>query len=452
MAEPVASATGRARGKACRNEVPRTSHARCEPRDDAVDPIAVLEATSQDRVEELVAIRYGRMLVSPFTYLRGSPAVMAADLATTPRTGLDVQICGDAHLLNFGLFATPERNLIFDVNDFDETLPGPWEWDVKRLAISVVVAGRDHGLAEDQCAEAARRCAQMYRGLIASFAGMGQLEVWYSRVEPQAFLERIDAASRRALERNLRRAQRHTNLGTLTSLTEMVEGRRRIIDNPPLVVHLDAMDVNLVENELTGVMRAYRASVSDEHQVLLDRFELVDFAHKVVGVGSVGTRCFVALLIDTQTDAPLFLQLKQAIPSVLEPFLERSRYANHGQRVVVGQRIMQAASDIFLGWTRGPRGRSYYVRPLHDMKGSIRLEELSGPLVGEYAGLCGWALARAHARCGQAAAISGYLGRGEVFDDALVAYALAYADQNERDYATFRAAVDAGRLPAEPGV
>jgi uncharacterized protein (DUF2252 family) len=292
----------------------------------------------------------------------------------------------------------------------------------------------------------------MYRGLMARFAGMSQLDVWYSRVEPAAISDLLDEASRDALERNMKRAQKHTNLGTLTTLTTMVDGERRIVDKPPLIVHLDGMDVNLVEHELTGVMNAYRDSVSDDRQVLLDRFQLVDFAHKVVGVGSVGTRCFVALLVDTQTDAPLFLQLKQAIPSVLEPHLASSAYANHGQRVVNGQRIMQAASDIFLGWTTGPRGRSYYVRQLHDMKGSIKLEELSGDLIVEYAGLCGWALARAHARCGRSAAISGYMGRGAVFDDAMVAYARAYADQNERDYEKFSAAVRDGRLPAERGI
>ncbi len=292
----------------------------------------------------------------------------------------------------------------------------------------------------------------MYRGMMVEFAGMGQLDVWYSRVEPSAISDLLDAASRRVIERNLKRAQKHTNLGTLTTLTTVVDGQCRIVDNPPLVVHLDGIDVNLVERELTGVMNAYRESVSDEHKVLLDRFQLVDFAHKVVGVGSVGTRCFVALLVDTLTDAPLFLQLKQAIPSVLAPYLAPSAYDNHGERVVVGQRVMQAASDIFLGWTRGPRGRSYYVRQLHDMKGSIKLEELSGDLLVEYAGLCGWSLARAHARCGCAAAISGYMGRGVVFDDAVVAFSQAYADQNERDYEIFSAAVRDGRLPAERGI
>jgi uncharacterized protein (DUF2252 family) len=404
----------------------------------------VLEATNHRRVPELVAIRKARMRASPFAFLRGAPAVMAADLATTPVTGINVQACGDAHLLNFGLFATPERNLVFGLNDFDETLPGPWEWDVKRLTTSFVVAARTVGTGPDPARRAALATVRTYREQLARFAGMRALEVWYSRVDAST-IEALAGGRRRrrAVTGRLAAAQHHTNLDALPRLTEPAAGGRRFVEDPPLLTHVDECG----EDWVGEVLARYRASLPEERRRLLARFRPHDAARKVVGVGSVGTRCYVVLLLGARDDDPLLLQVKQATASVLEPYAGRSRHRHHGRRVVVGQHLLQTASDIFLGWT-GDGAAHYYVRQLWDMKGSMQLETMSGGDLVEYGRLCGWVLARAHARSGDAAAISGYLGTGDRFDGAVADFAEAYADQTETDYAEF---LRAGEGLAAPG-
>jgi uncharacterized protein (DUF2252 family) len=404
----------------------------------------VLEATNRRRVPELVAIRKARMRASPFAFLRGAPAVMAADLATTPVTGIDVQACGDAHLLNFGLFATPERHLVFGLNDFDETLPGPWEWDVKRLTTSFVVAARTVGTGPDPARRAALATVRTYREQLARFAGMRALEVWYSRVDAST-IEALAGGRRRRREvtERLAAAQHHTNLDALPRLTEPAAGGRRFVEDPPLLTHVDECG----EDWVGEVLARYRASLPEERRRLLARFRPHDAARKVVGVGSVGTRCYVVLLLGARDDDPLLLQVKQATASVLEPYAGRSRHRHHGRRVVAGQRLLQTASDIFLGWT-GDGAAHYYVRQLWDMKGSMQLETMSGADLVEYGRLCGWVLARAHARSGDAAAISGYLGTGDRFDGAVADFAEAYADQTETDYAEF---LRAGEGLAAPG-
>lgn len=445
----------RAEGRALRGGIARTSHGAWKAPPDRADPIELLERTNASRVAELVPIRYGRMLVSPFTYLRGSPGVMASDFASTPTTGIEVQICGDAHLLNFGLFASPERNLLFDVNDFDETLPGPWEWDVKRLAVSMVVAGRDRGFTEDQCTQSARTAVQSYREHIREYSAMGNLEVWYSRVEAEAILARIDKTRRAKVEKIMDKARRRTSATALPKLTEMVDGQRRIIDNPPLIEHVGgAMGGGVVNDLEAGIalVDRYLDTLADDRRQLVARYRFVDVARKVVGVGSVGTRCSVVLLLGADGKDPLFLQVKEAQESVLEPYWGRSRFRNHAKRVVVGQRLMQAAGDIFLGWTTDGNGHDYYFRQLRDMKGSVDVSMMAPEGLGLYGGLCGWALARAHARSGDVTGIAGYLGGGAAFDESVASFARAYADQNERDYERLRKAVRKGRITAELGV
>jgi uncharacterized protein (DUF2252 family) len=449
-------------GRRRRKVVPRTSHGSWAPPPGRPDPVALLQAENVGRLPELVPVRFGRMLESPFAFLRGGAGLMAADLARTPSTGIHVQLCGDAHLANFGVFASPERRLLFDVNDFDETAPGPWEWDLKRLATSVVVIGRVLGLRPDQQSESALAAARAYRRHMASFATMGALEIWYERVDAKAALRTLGSRPAAPVRTAVTGARHQTSRAELPKLTVRTEGgRRRIVDHPPLVSHAGVEENTEV---LAGLVAKYRASLEPDRQALLGRFEIVDFASKVVGVGSVGTRCFVALLMSDIGD-PLFLQIKEAGRSVLTPHVPRRPPGARdpvgvrpppgpprtgGRRVVTGQRLMQAASDIFLGWVTS-EDTDYYVRQLRDMKGTVDTTSLGPRGLAGYAKLCGWALARAHARSGAAAEIAGYAGNGGVLDDAITGFAVAYADQNERDYALLVEAVRTGRIEATPG-
>ncbi len=446
---PLATTQERwAAGKARRKQTPRAAHAGWAPPANRADPVALLEQSSRSRLPDLVPIRYGRMLASPFTYLRGSPIVMAHDLAATPMSGIHVQLCGDAHLANFGVYASPERNLLFDVNDFDETLPGPWEYDLKRLAASFVVAGRSAGVSEPRCRDAAAACTRAYREHMRRYSGMNLLDVWYSRVDADAALQVFGRGAGDVGPLDLDKARRRNRLQALSRLAAQFEGRWKIVDNPPLVHHV--ADAGFAEG-LQRLFASYRTTLQDDRRTLAERYRVLDFALKVVGVGSVGTRCYILLLDSCYSDDPLFLQIKEAEASVLEGHLPHSACANHGQRVVNGQRLMQSASDIFLGWTSDGE-RHYYVRQLRDMKGAANLDKMTGANLVEYAGLCGWVLARAHARSGDAAAIAGYLGKNDEFDEAIAAFARAYADQTEHDFAAFKEAVNLGRIPAVPGV
>ena len=446
-------------GRARRGKVPRSSHAGWTPPADRSDAIAVLQAQDEARLPELVPIRYGRMLASPFAFLRGSAAVMARDLSATPTSGFAVQACGDAHLLNFGVFGTQERNIVFGMNDFDETLPGPWEWDVKRLAASFVVAGRGGGVSETRSIEAATAVVRTYRERLAEYAELGALQTWYSNLDHTAVLRILSPETRLRAEEIINRARTRTNLQVLEKTTELIDGNFRIIESPPLVVRArDGDDPEWVLRALRDWLDGYRASLNSDRRRLLDRYRIVDAVRKVVGIGSVGTRCFVVLLRgDTDQDV-LFLQVKEATRSVLEPLTSRSRHDYHGRRVVEGQRLIQPAPDIFLGWGRilDRRGQAlhYYVRQLRDMKGSVTV--VPGNLrprgLIEYAGVCGWALALAHARSGDAATISGYLGTNDRLDEAVARFAVDYADQTERDHESLVRAVRSGRVSAEPDV
>ena len=441
---PATVEARRAQGRALRTKTPRSSHATWEPPAKRRDPIAILEEQESSRVAELLPIRHARMVASSFSFLRGAAAIMAEDLGHTPTSGLRVQACGDAHLLNFGIFATPERNLTFDVNDFDETLPAPFEWDVKRLAASVVVAGRDRGFAERDCRAAAKQAAAAYRTAMNGYAQMGYLDIWYARIDVSEILAEMQTSEARRLEKNVvRKARRSTSLGALGKLTESSNGVPHIIDNPPLVEHVRTPGP--IGTRLA--LDRYRRSLPDDLRTLLERYTMVDFARKVVGVGSVGTDDAMALVLGTGPGDPLFLQVKEAQRSVLEPFAGASAYSNHGQRVVWGQRTMQAASDIFLGWTRS-RGRDYYVRQLRDMKGSIPVEKLTAKELLDYARGCGTVLARSHARSGDPAEIAGYLGTSDVFDAAIASFAAAYADQSAADFEELKKAVASGRVAA----
>jgi len=435
-----------AAGKALREATSRASHGSWQPADDRLDPIALLEDSNQGRIPELIPIRYGRMLPSAFAFLRGSAIIMAADLATTPTTGLKVQACGDAHLLNFGGFASPERNLIFGLNDFDETLPAPWEWDVKRLVASVVVAGREMRLKDKESYEAAKAAAQFYRHWMREYSKMRALEIWYARLDAEMLIDHAPSSDLRDqwLTMTKKAFQQQTQSHVFLSLTTVVDGQRRLIENPPLIYH--PTDLDYLE-KLRLHLDRYRETLQDHQRVLLDRYQLVDAVMKVVGVGSVGTHCGVALLL-ADDDDPLLLQFKEARTSVLEPYAGKSIYSHPGQRVVEGQRLMQSASDIFLGWATGDSGYDFYVRQLWDMKSSIKLSELSAKGLTNYAGICGWALARDHACSGEPAMIAGYLGKSDACDRAFADFALAYADQVERDHSALVAAVDSGRIHA----
>jgi uncharacterized protein (DUF2252 family) len=438
-----------AAGKTLRDKVPRASHAKWKPPAGRRDPIDILRESNQDRLVELVPIRYGRMLPSPFTFLRGSAGLMAADLATTPTTGVRVQACGDCHLLNFGLFATPERNLIFDINDFDETLPAPWEWDIKRLAASFAVAVRDIQLGDKAAKAAAIECVRAYRERLRELSKMSPLDVWYDRLDAQTIIDMApDAKIREIREKMVVKAKHRITDYLYPQISEEIAGRRRLIDQPPAMFHLSKEQDPDHETLVREALEHYRISLPDERRILFDRYSLEDVVIKAVGIGSVGTLCFVGLFFSAENH-PLLLQFKQACPSVLERYAGPSQYDNHGQRVVVGQRLVQSASDIFLGWTRGQGGRDFFIRQLRDMKMSARIEEgASAQQTLLYAELCGRTLAHAHAKSGDAALISGYLGKSDEFDLALGEFALAYADQNERDHAALVAAVKAGRIKA----
>jgi uncharacterized protein (DUF2252 family) len=430
-------------GRALRKAMPRSSHAGWQLAER--DPIAILRATDRGRVAALLPIRYGRMLTSPFAFLRGAAAVMAVDLATTPSTGLHVQACGDAHLLNFGGFATPERRLVFDVNDFDETLAAPWEWDVKRLAASAAVAGRHLELPDRDAATVARAAVAAYREMMGRLAGMKVLDVWYARLGLEELAAGRDPAAHRQLTDVVAQAHAHPTAHIFPQTTETRSGQLRIADERPKIYH--SRSRTGVEADARAFLRRFRDTLAAERRVLFDRFHLEDVAMKVVGVGSVGTRCAVALFQAEKGDL-LFLQIKEARRSVLEPFTGKCVYSNQGERVVQGQRLLQSASDIFLGWSRDPGGRDYYCRQLRDRKASASIDGMSAAELAEYAGFCGRALARAHARSGDAARIAGYLGDNDRFDQALGDFALAYADQTERDHAALAAAVQAGRIRA----
>ena len=452
-----------ATGKAARAEVPRSAHAVWEPSGDRPDPVELLEEQAASRVPELVPLRYGRMLASPFTFFRGAAYPMAADLAESPHSGLEVQLCGDAHLSNFGAFAAPDRRLVFGLNDFDETLPGPFEWDVKRLVASFAVAGRDRGFGAKARDSVNAAAARAYREAMRDYAGMGNLEVWYARIEAEDLARAGRHAGRKQIERferNVAKARSKDSLKAFAKLTEIVDGEPRIASDPPLIVPIeDAMpdvEPRRLDEFVRDVVRSYGQTLMPDRRRLLERYRYVHAARKVVGVGSVGTRAWIMLLLGRDADDPLFLQLKEAQASVLEPFLGASGFATHGQRVVEGQRLTQAASDILLGWIRitdlDGRPRDFYVRQLWDAKGSAVVEAMNPRAMMLYAQFCGRALAKAHARSGDAIAIGSYLGGGEAFDRALASFAEAYADQNERDHQALQHAVDAGRVRAEPGM
>ncbi|MBK3577210.1 DUF2252 domain-containing protein [Streptomyces sp. MBT65] len=437
------------RGRAARKRVPRSAHADWIPSVDRPDPVAVLERQGRDRLPELLPIRYGRMAASPFAFFRGSAAVMAADLASQPHTGLTVQLCGDAHLLNFGLYASPERALLFDLNDFDETFPGPFEWDVKRLAASVAVAARENGHGDTKAHRAALEATATYRTALRALARRGELAVWYDRIDADSLLPLVRSArDRRRVESSLTRARRRTSLHAVGKLTETVDGRRRIVHDPPLLEPAGAPDMA----SLRKIFSDYRSTLSEERRLLLDRYRFVDAARKVVGVGSVGTRCFIVLLAGRDQDDPLFLQIKEARKSVLEEHLPSGPYVHPGHRVVAGQRLLQAASDIFLGWMTGPQGRAFYWRQLRDMKGSADVAGMKPAELLAYARLCGTALARAHARSGDRVAIAAYLGGTDTFEHAVADFALSYATQTTADHATLGAAVAAGVVTAAPNI
>ena len=454
-----------ARGKAARVEVPRSSHGIFEPGPNRPDPIELLERQARSRVPELVPIRYGRMLTSPFAFYRGAALIMASDLSAAPRSGLTAQCCGDAHLSNFGVFASPERRLVFDINDFDETLPGPWEWDVKRLAASMLIAAQHNGFTAKVRDQVVLDTVREYRTAMASFADMKNLEVWYAHVDVESavreFGSQFSPKVAKPGQKALAKARTRDSMSAFSKLAREVDGQVRIVADPPLIVPIHDLAQGLERDEifdgLHELLRSYRATLAHDRRVLLEQFELVDFARKVVGVGSVGTRAWLALLLglDGQKD-PLFLQLKEAEASVLEGFTHPSAFDNHGERVVNGQHLMQASSDIFLGWLHvesGPEaGRDFYGRQLKDWKGSAEIEQMVPQGMAAYGRLCGWTLARAHARSGDRVAIASYLGKSPTFDRAILEFSQAYAEQNGLDYELLRKAVESGRIKARTGV
>jgi len=457
-----------ARGRAARDAVPRQSHAPWAPAAGRPDPVALLEEQAEHRLHALVPIRHGRMLVSPFAFFRGAALIMASDLAETPVSGINVQLCGDAHLSNFGVFGSPERRLVFDINDFDETLPGPWAWDVKRLATSLEVLGRERAFSPSDRREIVTACVREYRVTMRSTAEMKTLDAWYDHIDVDDVMEllrkevqekRLSKREVREAEQDVAKARTRDHERVFAKRVGEVDGELRIVSDPPLIVSLDDIAAGTERDELDAYMqslvREYRRSIAVQHHPF-EEFEYVDTAHKIVGVGSVGLQAWIHLFVGRDADDPLFLQSKEAQASVLERFVGRSVYRNHGRRVVVGQRVMQAVSDIFLGWlsVTGVDGesRDYYVRQFQDWKGSVEVDSMLVPGTSIYGRLCGSTLARAHARWGDRIAIASYLGKGGAFDDAVADFASAYADQNERDYEAFAAAVKTGRLDAEEGL
>jgi uncharacterized protein (DUF2252 family) len=452
------------RGKAARAAVPRESHAEFDPLLDRPDPLGLLEDQAKARVPELVPIRWGRMMASPFSYYRGAALPMASDLAATPVSGLAVQACGDAHLSNFGMFGSAEPHLVFDVNDFDETLPGPWEWDVKRLAASMEVAGRDNGYSGKDRREIVGATVASYRRAMRNFAAMTNLDIWYACADLETvradFDSQMRARQRKLSDKAMAKARTRDSMQEVAKLTRVVDGKPRIIAEPPLLVPIADLlpaktDRQTFQAQMKDLIATYRRTMETDRRYLLDEFEFTDLARKVVGVGSVGTRCWIILLLGRDTNDPLFLQVKEAEASVLSRFVGASKYANQGLRVVAGQRLMQASSDIFLGWQRTSVGldgkqRDFYVRQLRDWKFSMPIESLVPRGMRIYGELCGWTLARAHARSGDRIAIAAYLGGSDIFDKAITRFAAAYADQNERDHKALVDAVDSGRIAAEP--
>jgi uncharacterized protein (DUF2252 family) len=451
------------RGRTARAQVPRESHAMFERQPDRPDPLSLLAAQAATREPELVPVRWGRMAASPFSYYRGAALPMASDLADTPVSGLPVQACGDAHLSNFGVFGSAERRLVFDVNDFDETLPGPWEWDVKRLAASMEVAARENGFAGKERRQIVAATVARYRQAMRDFAAMPDLEVWYAHADMDElraqFSSQLKKRQRKLVSKGLAKARTRDSMQEVAKLTRMVDGKPRIIADPPLIVPIDdllprQMDRKTFEAQLTDLLAKYRRTLETDRRYLLDQFEFADMARKVVGVGSVGTRCWIVLMLGRDDNDPLFLQVKEAEESVLSHFVGASKYANEGQRVTAGQRLMQASSDIFLGWQRIEAGldgkqRDFYVRQLRDWKFSVDVQAMIPRGLQLYGQLCGWTLARAHARSGDRIAIAAYLGGSDVFDQAITQFAIAYADQNERDYQSLNHAVADGRITAE---
>jgi uncharacterized protein (DUF2252 family) len=463
-----------AQGKAARERIEPSGHAGWEPAAARPDPIALLEEQDATREPDLVPVRHGRMMASPFTFYRGAAKIMAADLKDTPTAGLNVQLCGDAHISNFGVYASPERTLLFDLNDFDETLPGPFEYDVKRMAASVTVAARNNGFAPAEARAATVGSVAAYRESVAGFAAMPTLDIWYARLSEQDLLNAVSTAARsmetagkrkeaRTVEKNAQKAtdKAHTrdSLQALSELAELVDGEYRIVAQPPIIVSLDEVAARIgipaseIERTIHEQFRAYRETLQDDRRHLLERFEVVDVARKVVGVGSVGTRAFIVLLQGRDQQDPLFLQVKEARASVLEDHLPKSAYDEAGERVVQGQRLMQAASDIFLGWTKGVQAdRHLYWRQLRDMKGSAVIEAMTPDALSFYARVCGETLARAHARSGDPIALTAYLGKKDRFDQSITDFSERYADQNERDYRAFTEAIRSGQLEATEGI
>ncbi len=468
----------RAKGEQARQKTPLSSHSGWCPATDRPDPVALLEAQDLTREPDLVPIRHGRMMISPFTFYRGAAKIMSADLKNTPAAGLDVQLCGDAHLSNFGVYASPERRLVFDLNDFDETLPGPFEYDVKRMAASFAIAGRNNGYSKADIRGATLASVAVYREAMAGFAGMRTVDIWYAQLPEDELMTAVRGtvaeeakgkhakkrakAAKRAIERGEEMAQKartRDSLQALSKLGELADGRYRIVSQPPIIV--PARDLaatygispDVIGQVIREQFRAYRKTLQLDRRHLLEHFEIVDMARKVVGVGSVGTRAFIVLLQGRDADDPLFLQIKEATASVLEDHLPKSRFTQPGERVVQGQRIMQAVSDIFLGWTKGAeQNRYYYWRQLRDMKGSADVESMKPTALTFYAGMCGWTLARAHARSGDPVAIAEYLGSTDTFDQSVTDFSLRYADQNEHDFEAFLKAIRSGRLEAREGI
>nr|WP_281024386.1 DUF2252 domain-containing protein [Microvirga calopogonii] len=438
-------------GRALRSGIPRAEHGKWTKKSTRPDPIDLLRTADAGRIPELLPIRYERMLQSPLSFYRGAAAVMAADLAGTPATGIRVQACGDCHLMNFGGFATPERNIVFDINDFDETLPAPWEWDVKRLATSFVLAARSNGMSDSTAREAAVACTRSYRKRLAQFSKTNPIDVWYARITADDIMDMWPARDRdrdRVQKRIDKAARQLGSEVDFPKLTHVVGGRLGIHDALPLIYHPDVARAPEFEHLVDQALMSYRKSLADDRRVLLDRYRVVDAAIKVVGVGSVGRRCWIALMMSASNE-PLFLQFKEAVASVLEPYAGRSAYPHHGQRIVMGQRLMQPASDIFLGWETAEASHAqFYVRHLRDAKIKPLVEAMDQELLLNYGKVCGWVLARAHAKTGDAAAIGGYIGSSDVFDEAIGDFSLAYADQAERDHAALGAAVRKGKIAA----
>lgn len=463
-----------AKGKGRREKTPVSSHTGWVPAPDRPDPVALLEEQNLTREQDLVPVRHGRMLVSPFTFYRGAAKIMATDLKDTPRAGLVSQLCGDAHLSNFGVFASPERTLLFDLNDFDETLPGPFEYDVKRMAASFTIAARNNAFTKEETRDATLTAVRAYREAMAEFAQMGTLDIWYARLSEEQLMETIELAvatqkgkalkkaahgMEKTAKQNVAKAHTRDSLQALSKLAERVDGEYRIVSQPPIVIpsrelgESFGMSADGIQKAVREQLRSYRATLPDDRRILLERFEVIDVARKVVGVGSVGTRAFIALLQGRDEQDPLFLQVKEATRSVLEDHLPKSKFKQPGERVVQGQRMMQAASDIFLGWTKGVQDNRYlYWRQLRDMKGSAIVEGMKPLGMGFYANACGWTLARAHARSGDPIAIATYLGKSDKFERSISDFSERYADQNEKDYQAFAEAVRSGRLEATEGL